>query len=445
MEKVNGKSPASFRWIFLCATMGLAVSAQLCFAAEDQNASRATAIMVATVISALSAIVAVIAAVIASRSADAVIKSAFAAMTNVQKKYRGMLPPAITTTTFKGKRNTLYNFLGIPPDADNETLKKAFREAVKATHPDIHSDDPDASSRFRRIVAANAFLRDAKQRAIYDRLLQRRFRLKPESQQRQSKLRRLQLRLKTMLIIVPPAIVVVVLTVALLHGYRLFAPFATTAVGAVKQDDNDTSTTVAAVRADTIRGDMHKAGEPVERAGAQLTELLTHRDETGHKHYSGGVPNGVSESSVGTSAVSSGNAQVIAGRERGNTASLSAPPPPMAVPVSDHSEAAALLARGRASLSNGDVALARVFLRRAAERDDPQAALALGGTYDPTELRRLGIPNFQAQADPAKAREWYRRAADLGSADAFSRLDELSLRRILVDESAPLKGVAEPR
>jgi TPR repeat protein len=69
-----------------------------------------------------------------------------------------------------------------------------------------------------------------------------------------------------------------------------------------------------------------------------------------------------------------------------------------------------------------------VFLRRAAERDNPQAAFALGGTYDPTELKSLGIPNFQSHADPTKAREWYRRAADLGSADVFSRLSELSLR-----------------
>jgi TPR repeat protein len=69
--------------------------------------------------------------------------------------------------------------------------------------------------------------------------------------------------------------------------------------------------------------------------------------------------------------------------------------------------------------------LARVFLRRAAERNDPHAALALGGTYDPAALKRIGIPNFQAQADPAKAREWYRRAAELGSADAALRLERL--------------------
>jgi TPR repeat protein len=97
--------------------------------------------------------------------------------------------------------------------------------------------------------------------------------------------------------------------------------------------------------------------------------------------------------------------------------------PPVAAP--DHNEVAGLLARGRAYLSEGDVALARLYLRRAAERHDPQAALALGGTYDPAELRRIGIPNFQAQADPAKAREWYSRAADLGSAAAALRLERL--------------------
>jgi hypothetical protein len=90
-----------------------------------------------------------------------------------------------------------------------------------------------------------------------------------------------------------------------------------------------------------------------------------------------------------------------------SAAPVSAPPPPtstLAAPASaapDHSEITGLLARGRTYLSDGDLASARVFLRRAAERNDPQAALALGGTYDPAELRRLGIPNFNAQADPA--------------------------------------------
>jgi hypothetical protein len=93
------------------------------------------------------------------------------------------------------------------------------------------------------------------------------------------------------------------------------------------------------------------------------------------------------------------------------------------VATRDRDEIAALLVRARSYLSAGDVAAARLVLRRAAERDDPQAALALGGTYDPNVLKRLGIINFHA--DPAQAREWYRRAAELGSPDAALRLEQL--------------------
>jgi len=108
-----------------------------------------------------------------------------------------------------------------------------------------------------------------------------------------------------------------------------------------------------------------------------------------------------------------------------STAPASAPTPPTSTAAaSDRDEVAALLARGRATLSNGDLAAARVLLRRAAEHDDPQAAVALGETYDPAVLKRLGIITFNP--DLAQAREWYRRAADLGSAAAAMRLDQLS-------------------
>src|SRR5262249_39543754 len=59
------------------------------------------------------------------------------------------------------------------------------------------------------------------------------------------------------------------------------------------------------------------------------------------------------------------------------------PPPPAAVAAPDRDEVAGLLARARTYLAAGDVAAARLVLRRAAERDDHQAALALGGTFDP--------------------------------------------------------------
>ena len=103
---------------------------------------------------------------------------------------------------------------------------------------------------------------------------------------------------------------------------------------------------------------------------------------------------------------------------------VAVPPPATSVAAPpDWDEIADLLGRARTYLSSGDVAAARLVLRRAAERNDPQAALALGGTYDPTVLQRLGIVSFQA--DATRAREWYRKAKELGSADASVRLEQL--------------------
>jgi len=99
-------------------------------------------------------------------------------------------------------------------------------------------------------------------------------------------------------------------------------------------------------------------------------------------------------------------------------------PPPSADATPDRDEIAALLARSRAYLAAGDVAAARLVLRRAVAGGDVQAALALGSTYDPIVLKRLGVVSFAA--DPAQAREWYRRAADLGSADAPQRIEQLA-------------------
>lgn len=101
-----------------------------------------------------------------------------------------------------------------------------------------------------------------------------------------------------------------------------------------------------------------------------------------------------------------------------------APAPVAAVAPAGRDEISAMLVRARNFLSNGDVAAARVILRRAAERDDAQAAFALASTYDPTVLKKLGIVGFH-HPDTSLAREWYRKAAALGSADASLRLDQM--------------------
>jgi curved DNA-binding protein CbpA len=98
---------------------------------------------------------------------------------------------------------TLYDLLGVRADADAESLKKGFREAVKLHHPDRHPGDPEAAFRFRRIVAANDILRDAALRAAYDR------RLALERQRTRSKWAR---------VLVSESICVPVLSLALLIG-----------------------------------------------------------------------------------------------------------------------------------------------------------------------------------------------------------------------------------
>jgi curved DNA-binding protein CbpA len=67
---------------------------------------------------------------------------------------------------------TLYDLLGAHPTDDEKALKRAFRNSVKASHPDAHPDDPHAALRFRQIVRAHAILSDAEQRAAYDRFME---------------------------------------------------------------------------------------------------------------------------------------------------------------------------------------------------------------------------------------------------------------------------------
>ena len=66
---------------------------------------------------------------------------------------------------------TLYDLLGALPEDDADSLRAAFRHAVKGTHPDINPGDPYAALKFRKLVRANEILSDHEQRAAYDHLL----------------------------------------------------------------------------------------------------------------------------------------------------------------------------------------------------------------------------------------------------------------------------------
>jgi TPR repeat protein len=89
----------------------------------------------------------------------------------------------------------------------------------------------------------------------------------------------------------------------------------------------------------------------------------------------------------------------------------------------DPDEFATLMQRAKALLAVGDISSARLLLERAAEAPDASAALMLAQTYDP---QRLGASDVRSIVpEPAKARAWYQKAAQLGSADAQRRLAQL--------------------
>ena len=84
---------------------------------------------------------------------------------------------------------------------------------------------------------------------------------------------------------------------------------------------------------------------------------------------------------------------------------------------------AALMTRAKSLLALGDIAAARLLLERAANAQDATAAFLLAQTYDPAVL---GVRDTRSiTPDPVMARDWYRKAASFGSADAQQRLTQL--------------------
>ncbi|HVV86570.1 MAG TPA: J domain-containing protein [Kofleriaceae bacterium] len=62
-----------------------------------------------------------------------------------------------------------YELLGVPRDADDTTIKKAFRRLARELHPDVNSHDPDAEEKFKQAAEAYEILSDPQRRATYDR------------------------------------------------------------------------------------------------------------------------------------------------------------------------------------------------------------------------------------------------------------------------------------
>jgi hypothetical protein len=108
-------------------------------------------------------------------------------------------------------------------------------------------------------------------------------------------------------------------------------------------------------------------------------------------------------------------------------AAASPPPEPVKLRTLDPDEVATLYRRSEELISQGDIAGGRLLLTRAAEGGDARSALALGATYDPAVLGKLGVLGVRPNAE--KARTWYAKAAEFGSGEASRRLEVLAQGR----------------
>lgn len=66
------------------------------------------------------------------------------------------------------EKRDYYEVLGVDRNADDETLKKAYRKLAKMYHPDMHPGDKDAEEKFKEASEAYAVLSDHDKRRQYD-------------------------------------------------------------------------------------------------------------------------------------------------------------------------------------------------------------------------------------------------------------------------------------
>ncbi|MDF1837305.1 MAG: DnaJ domain-containing protein, partial [Planctomycetota bacterium] len=62
-----------------------------------------------------------------------------------------------------------YEVLGVPKDADQGAIKKAYRKLAMQHHPDRNQGDKEAETKFKEAAEAYDVVGDAEKRAQYDR------------------------------------------------------------------------------------------------------------------------------------------------------------------------------------------------------------------------------------------------------------------------------------
>jgi TPR repeat protein len=278
---------------------------------------------------------------------------------------------SVTDAPVRGSRRvkTLYDLLGVRPNADEDSIERAFREASKAYHPDLHGGDAAATSRFKDMVAAASVLRDPDRRAAYDLKLRRERRRRRE--------------------------------------WAALAVLAVAASGIISFDLSSGRLVLFSGPARTVLADAPSvaASEPPATGAQQPPALIApaqRPDEADLAAAPATEPGVVEKPDTLPTASES---------DLASTAPAEPSPPHL-----DASEIASLMKRGVELMANGNIAAARQLFQPAAEAGDPAAATALAETYDPSVLEKLGAKAITPNI--ALAQQWYEKAKALGSTAA---------------------------
>jgi DnaJ-domain-containing protein 1 len=207
---------------------------------------------------------------------------------------------------------TLYELLRVRPNADDDALRIAYRNAVKATHPDLNPGKADTRKRFEQIVRAYEILNNPEQRAEYDALLAF------ERAERRAKLRR---------IIATDAATIVALSVVLVGGYAMFGnvSLASLEVAKLAQVAERQVARLAAVEPITKAGPttQNPPSEKVPEIGASIAQSSAVAPST--LAPSAVAPSGVPPSSVAPSEYGR-NPPVVASDREAQTSVAEAEP-----------------------------------------------------------------------------------------------------------------------
>lgn len=61
---------------------------------------------------------------------------------------------SIHTTTYLQNKKDFYNILGVPKNASQKEIKKAYYQLAKKFHPDTNKGDPSANKKFQEVSEA---------------------------------------------------------------------------------------------------------------------------------------------------------------------------------------------------------------------------------------------------------------------------------------------------